>query len=85
LALEADGRADPLRLRCIEYPISRPFCRNKVLDLAIAEKQFGATVAALQEVGTLAGLRIELREVGRPGELRREDQGENPDARRRRG
>jgi hypothetical protein len=37
---------------------------HQILDLAIAEKQFSAAVAALQEVGTLSGLRIERREVG---------------------
>jgi hypothetical protein len=42
---------------------------SQILDLAIAEKQFSAAVAALQEIGTLAGLRIERREVGRPGEF----------------
>jgi hypothetical protein len=42
---------------------------SQILDLAIAEKQFGAAVAALQEIGTLSGLRIERREVGRPGEF----------------
>jgi hypothetical protein len=40
---------------------------SQILDLAIAEKQFSAAVAAL--LGTLAGLRIERREVGRPGEF----------------
>ena len=42
---------------------------SQILDLAMAEKQFSAAVAALQELGTLAGLRIERREVGRPGEF----------------
>jgi hypothetical protein len=42
---------------------------RQILDLAIAEKQFSAAVAALQEIGTLAGLRIERREVGQPGEF----------------
>ena len=42
---------------------------SQILDLAIAEKQFSAAVAAPQEIGTLAGLRIERREVGRPGEF----------------
>jgi hypothetical protein len=42
---------------------------SQILDLAIAEKQFSAAVAALQEIGTLAGLRIERREVGGPGEF----------------
>jgi hypothetical protein len=42
---------------------------SQILDLAIAEKQFSAAVVALQEVGTLSGLRIERREVGRPGEF----------------
>jgi hypothetical protein len=32
-------------------------------------KQFSAAVAALQELGTLSGLRVERREVGRPGEF----------------
>ena len=53
------AKSNALRLRCIEYPISRAFCRNKLLDRAIAEKQFSAAVAALQEVGALSGLRIE--------------------------
>ena len=42
---------------------------SQILDLAMAEKQFSAAVAALQELGTLSGLRIERREVGRPGEF----------------
>jgi hypothetical protein len=42
---------------------------SQILDLAIAEKQFSAAVAALQEIGTLSGLRIERREVGRSGEF----------------
>ena len=42
---------------------------SQILDLAIAEKQFSAAVAALQELGTLSGLRVERREVGRPGEF----------------
>ena len=42
---------------------------SQILDLAMAEKQFSAAVAALQEIGTLSGLRIERREVGRPGEF----------------
>jgi hypothetical protein len=37
---------------------------SQILDLAIAEKQFSVAVAALQEVGTFSGLRIERREVG---------------------
>jgi hypothetical protein len=32
---------------------------SQILDLAIAEKQFSAAVAALQEVGTLSGLRTQ--------------------------
>jgi hypothetical protein len=32
---------------------------SQILDLAIAEKQFSAAVAALQELGTLSALRIE--------------------------
>ena len=42
---------------------------SQILDLAIAEKQFNAAVAALREIETLAGLRIERREVRRPGEF----------------
>jgi hypothetical protein len=47
---------------------------SQILDLAIAEKQFSAAVAALQEVGTLSGLRIERREVGRPGDFERHNE-----------
>ena len=42
---------------------------SQILDLAMTEKQSSAAVAALQELGTLSGLRIERREVGRPGEF----------------
>ena len=42
---------------------------SQILDLAMAENQFSAAIAALQEIGTLSGLRIERREVGRPGEF----------------
>jgi hypothetical protein len=42
---------------------------SQILDLAIADKQFSAAVAALQEVGALSGLRIERTEVGPPGEF----------------
>ena len=42
---------------------------SQILDLAIAEKQFSAAVAALQEVGTLSGLRIERRRLVDPTSL----------------
>src|SRR3954447_21684213 len=38
-------------------------------QLAIEQRQLGAAVAAIREIGTLLGLRIDRREVGSPGEF----------------
>jgi hypothetical protein len=42
---------------------------DELRRLAIEQRQLGAAVAALREIGTLVGLRIDRREVGSPGEF----------------
>jgi hypothetical protein len=44
---------------------------NEIRSLAIRDKQYSAAVGAVKEIGILTGLRIDRREVGRPGEFER--------------
>ena len=44
---------------------------DEAREAALAEKQISAAVAAIKEMGILTGLRIDRREVGKPGEFER--------------
>src|SRR3954470_653693 len=44
---------------------------NEIRGLAIRDKQYSAAVGAVKEIGILTGLRIDRREIGRPGEFER--------------
>jgi hypothetical protein len=44
---------------------------DEIRSLAVRDKQYSAAVGAVKEIGILTGLRIDRREVGRPGDFER--------------
>jgi phage terminase small subunit len=42
---------------------------DEIRELAIRDKQYSAAVGAVKEIGVLTGLRVDRREVGKPGDF----------------